>query len=90
MSRLALYTRRECGLCREAEGLLQELGLTWEARDVDGREDWSEAYGLQVPVLVAFGPRPGSPRVIMEGKFEAASELRRRLAQAGIAVPGGI
>jgi glutaredoxin len=90
VNRLALYTRRECGLCREAEALLEDLGVAYEQRDVDTREEWTDAYGLEVPVLVALGPRTGSERVIIGGRFDTAPELRRRLARAGIAVPGGL
>jgi len=90
LNRLALYTRQACGLCREAEALLGELGVAYDARDIDTRAEWTDAYGLEVPVLVALGPRTGSERVIMGGRFDTAPELRRRLARAGIAVPGGL
>lgn len=54
-----LYYRDGCHLCEE---LVSKLYRGWpdlldqfEWRNVDDREDWREAYGLQVPVLIYQG-----------------------------------
>lgn len=53
--RLILYSKPGCHLC---EGLLEKLQqittlpLAIEVRDITSREDWSDAYQFEIPVLM--------------------------------------
>ena len=52
---VVFYYRNGCHLCEELAAILfrgwPQIAETIEWRDVDSRSDWSERYGLQVPVL---------------------------------------
>ena len=56
--RLVVYSRRGCHLC---ELLIEELlplvrgRATVVVRDIDGRADWQERYGSDVPVVECAG-----------------------------------
>jgi hypothetical protein len=59
VSRLALYSRADCGLCEE---MLAELapwararGLALEVRDVDADAAARRRYGYRIPVLTLDG-----------------------------------
>jgi glutaredoxin len=67
---LELITRRGCHLCEEAERALQELGVTFELRDVDGDPDLFERYDFRVPVLLRDG------RPLAEGRLDRAALVR--------------
>lgn len=49
------YTHAACGLCEEAETILDILSsiydLTIEVRDIYTKDEWLEAYVLAVPVI---------------------------------------
>ena len=76
MIELILYTRADCGLCREMEHVLaQELqrfdaGLT--RIEIDGNADLEAQFGQEVPVLFVNQRKAFKYRC-------TARELRRRL-----------
>jgi glutaredoxin len=70
---LQLIDRHHCHLCEEAAFYLRELGVEFEAVDVDGDSELVNQYGIRVPVLLRDG------RVLMEGRFDRTS-LRAALA----------
>ena len=58
MLEFVVYSRRGCHLCEDMLEALEPLcrgRASVIVRDVDSREDWAQAYGLHVPVLVADG-----------------------------------
>jgi len=54
---LTVYVRQGCHLCadmlEELAGLQEELGFSWQLRDVDTEPGLAERYGARVPVLAA-------------------------------------
>ncbi len=60
MIELVLYTRRrECGLCREMEavidGVLARFEATLERVEIDGDPELEASFGHEVPVLFVNG-----------------------------------
>ena len=58
MREVVVYSRQGCHLCelmlaRVAPACQGRASL--EVRDVDTREEWVQAYGLEVPVLIVDG-----------------------------------
>jgi glutaredoxin-like protein DUF836 len=55
MIELTLYTRRECGLCREMEAVIEAEMPAFSAHlsrvEIDGDPDLEARFGLEVPVL---------------------------------------
>jgi GNAT superfamily N-acetyltransferase len=67
---LQFVTRRGCHLCEQAEALLRERGVDFEAVDVDSDQELSRLYDFRVPVLLRDG------RPVAEGKIDAAAVER--------------
>lgn len=57
MSRIVVYTRAHCGLCRRAEELVatEAAGHDVVLRDIDGDEELQRRYHVRVPVIVVDG-----------------------------------
>ena len=53
MTRVILYERVGCGLCRETREALRRLGAAVERIDIDGDPALVDRYTLRVPVLRA-------------------------------------
>lgn len=51
------YTRPGCHLCEEAKLIVQliadDLGLSIQEKNIEEKDEWTEAYGLMIPVLKA-------------------------------------
>lgn len=77
MNRVTVYTRAGCHLCEVAEAdvarICGELGLPWDAVDVDGDPELRAEYGDRVPVIMVDGREHGFWRV-------EEPRLRRALA----------
>lgn len=77
MNRVTVYTRTNCSLCVTAEAdvsrICAELGVGWEAVDVDSEAELRAEYGDRVPVIVVDGREHGYFRV-------EEPRLRRALA----------
>ena len=80
MPTLTLYTRRDCRLCDEMKTVVRAvaatLPLTCKDVDVDGDPRLAQAYGRDVPVLLADGREIARHRV-------TAARLRQLLAETG-------
>lgn len=48
---LLLFTRDGCHLCERAAELLNELGLSWRAVDIESDPGLEARYGLTIPVV---------------------------------------
>jgi glutaredoxin len=77
MIELVLYTRRDCCLCDEMKGVVEEASRPFPVRlslvDVDSRPDLAREYGAEVPVLFVNGTK--------FAKYRAdPRRLRRKLA----------
>jgi len=76
MIELRLYTRRECGLCREMEEVLEAELPRFDARleriEIDGDSELEAEFGQEVPVLFVNDRKAFKYRC-------APRELRRRL-----------
>ncbi|MEA5361859.1 glutaredoxin family protein [Amycolatopsis sp., V23-08] len=59
--------RAGCHLCEVAEADVEricgELGVTWNAEDVDTDPEWRAEYGDRVPVILVDGAEHGYWRV---------------------------
>ena len=58
MREFVVYSRRGCHLCEEMLEQLEPLcrgRATLMVRDVDTSPEWTDTYGLYVPVLVVDG-----------------------------------
>ncbi|WP_203364547.1 glutaredoxin family protein [Bacillus sp. REN10] len=55
MKEVIFYTRPQCPLCVEAQLILQlvqeEIPLVVEERNINDQEEWTEKYGLMIPVI---------------------------------------
>jgi glutaredoxin len=73
---IVLYTRRECGLCREMEEVVGEVLPRFAAKldrvEIDGDAELEARFGLEVPVLFVNGRKAFKYRCTL-------SELRKRL-----------
>jgi glutaredoxin len=53
------YTRDGCHLCEDAKKVLLELqaeyDFDYEERKIDQRDEWTEKYGLMIPVIEIDG-----------------------------------
>jgi glutaredoxin len=73
---LTLYTRADCGLCREIEAVLAQELPRFDANltriEIDGNADLEAQFGQEVPVLFVNQRKAFKYRC-------TARELRRRL-----------
>ncbi len=78
MTRVTVYTRVGCPSCvtaeAEVERICGELGVGWEAVDVDSDGELRAEYGDRVPVLMVDGREHG---------FWKVEEARLRRALTG-------
>ncbi|WP_100332291.1 glutaredoxin family protein [Bacillus xiapuensis] len=55
MKEIFFYTRPSCHLCEEAKGIVQlvqeELDLAVHECNIDECEEWTERYGMMIPVV---------------------------------------
>lgn len=53
------YTRPGCHLCEEAKTIInliqEDLDITLHERNIEEKEEWTEAYGLMIPVIEQQG-----------------------------------
>jgi glutaredoxin len=56
---IEFYTRKKCPLCEKGKKILLELQEEWEfeieEKDIDTNDEWTEQYGLMIPVVVLNG-----------------------------------
>lgn len=73
--KVTLYTKRECGLCREAERLLKnvrkDIDFELEIVDIEGDEAVYRRYRDRVPV-VSVGGKDVAEAPIDEARLRAA------------------
>lgn len=56
MSRQAtIYTREGCGLCKEAQSMLERYGFTTEMVDIDSDPELTQKYDTVIPVVLIDG-----------------------------------
>ncbi|WP_335871621.1 glutaredoxin family protein [Bacillus sp. 2205SS5-2] len=59
MKEIIFYTRESCHLCEEAKRTLllvqEEIPFILIERDIASREEWTEKYGLMIPVVECQG-----------------------------------
>lgn len=52
---LTLYTRTRCPLCEQAEKIIaqlkEEMDFSYVANEIDHSDEWTEKYGLMIPVI---------------------------------------
>lgn len=52
---IIFYTRKKCELCQDAKLLLEilqnEYDFTIIEREIDENDEWTEKYGLMIPVI---------------------------------------
>lgn len=52
---IIFYTRKKCELCQDAKLLLEILQNEYDfaiiERDIDENDEWTEKYGLMIPVI---------------------------------------
>ena len=58
-SRVRVYTREGCGLCREALAVIarvrSRVPFDLEEVDIGGDDDLERAYGIRIPVVLVDG-----------------------------------
>ncbi|MCR2822449.1 glutaredoxin family protein [Lederbergia panacisoli] len=56
---IIFYTRNRCPLCVDAKLILQQLQREHQfqiiERDIDTNDEWTEQYGLMIPVVEVAG-----------------------------------
>ncbi|WP_071393613.1 glutaredoxin family protein [Bacillus tuaregi] len=59
MKVVTLFTRNGCHLCDIAKEIIMELkndfDFAYEECDIEERDEWTEAYGLMIPVILLDG-----------------------------------
>ncbi len=59
MTTVTLFTRKGCHLCEQAKEIIfslkKELNFNYEECDIEERDEWTEAYGLMIPVVLIDG-----------------------------------
>ena len=73
--RLTLFTGRDCSLCERARGVLDRVGVPYEAIDITGDDALEARYREWLPVVEIDGER-----AFVYYVDEAA--LRRKVSQA--------
>ncbi|MEW9502102.1 glutaredoxin family protein [Jeotgalibacillus marinus] len=72
---VVFYTRLNCSLCDEAKRILtlvqEDIPFTIDERNIDDRDDWTEKYGLMIPVVEIDG------EVVQYGKVEYVTLSKR-------------
>ena len=56
---ITFYTRPNCPLCDEAKLMItlvqEDIPFTLDERNIDERDEWTEKYGLMIPVVELDG-----------------------------------
>ncbi|KRG11434.1 glutaredoxin [Lederbergia galactosidilytica] len=56
---IVFYTRKKCSLCVDAKNILEILQNDYPIniveKDIDTNEEWTEKYGLMIPVIEIDG-----------------------------------
>lgn len=56
---LTFYTRNGCHLCDKAMDIIfdlqNEFEFTIEERNIEEKDEWTERYGLMIPVVIING-----------------------------------
>jgi len=56
---VTLFTKKGCHLCEKAKEVIDELqeriGFIYEECDIEEKDEWTEAYGLKIPVVFIDG-----------------------------------
>ena len=56
---VTLFTRRGCHLCEKAKEVIDDLqtkiDFTYEECDIEMKDEWTENYGLMIPVVLVNG-----------------------------------
>lgn len=74
--KVVLVTRQGCHLCDEALGLLEELGVHPELRDVDADDELHRLYDFRVPVVLIDGAVVAEARVRRDQLVAALASKR--------------
>jgi Glutaredoxin-like domain (DUF836) len=61
---LTLYSRPGCHLCEIAKGRLEQAGIAFQERNINGDAKLEEMYGWDIPVLT-----DETGRVLLKGVF---------------------
>ncbi|PPA70162.1 glutaredoxin family protein [Jeotgalibacillus proteolyticus] len=73
--KVEFYTRPNCGLCDEAKLMLslvqEEVPFTLIEHNIEERDDWTEEYGLLIPVVKVDG------EVVQYGKVDYVTLSKR-------------
>jgi len=76
--RVVLVTRQGCHLCEEALGLLEELGIQPELKDVDADDELHRLYDFRVPVVLIDGAVVAEGRIRRDQLVAALASKRSR------------
>lgn len=86
MTRLTLYTRRQCHLCDVMKAVVRDAARTWmvtvDEVDVDGDAALAARYGHDVPVLAIDGREAARHRLTPDA-LEALLRARGTGRQPG-------
>lgn len=52
MSKFILLGTSACHLCEQAEGLLNEIDISYQKIDIAEQEQWQAQYAIKIPVLL--------------------------------------
>lgn len=54
--KVTLFTRKGCHLCEKGKEVIEDLrksiDFIYEENDIDQRDEWTEKYGLMIPVVM--------------------------------------
>lgn len=88
---ITVYSRRRCGLCREAEAVVARVAggrAAVRIVDVDSEDALVARYSVRVPVVTVDGAEVAEYRVDPRGLRAALRAARRRRRSAGPGAAG--
>ncbi|WP_338449366.1 glutaredoxin family protein [Niallia oryzisoli] len=78
MTTVTLFTRNGCHLCQTAKEIILELQsqfhFDYEECDIDERDEWTEQYGLMIPVVLLDGEEVQYGQIDKNALYKAFSE----------------
>ena len=78
---LTLYTRNGCHLCEKAKevitSLREDVDFDYQECDIELSDEWTEKYGLMIPVITINGKEVQFGQVDKTPLFKALTEIKR-------------
>jgi glutaredoxin len=79
---ITLYTRNGCHLCAKAKEVITELreefDFNYQECDIDLSDEWTEKYGLMIPVVIVNEKEVQFGRLDKMSLFKTLTEIKEQ------------